>query len=199
MINHARWGALLGSALVLMLAACTLPGLPAPEPTATPRPTRTSLPTFTPTATDTPTPAFTATPSRTSTPTVTNTPLPTSTFTRVPPTSTFTRLPPTNTPRPTSTFTPAPPTNTPVPAFPYTASFVKSEPNCGVTIIIGLVKDRAGNLLGGVNIRVWASSWDGAVATSSGSLFPSPMSSPSTPMTRIASRAEAGRNRFKLT
>lgn len=95
------------------------------------------------------------------------TPTPTSTF---PPTQ---PLPPTNTPGPTDTPRPTEPvtpsstptiTTTPTPtATPNPYQFGAREPvflpNCGITMIKGMVETEDGQPLNGVTVRVW---WDGA-------------------------------------
>ncbi|MFQ6016144.1 MAG: hypothetical protein ACE5NP_11975 [Anaerolineae bacterium] len=124
-------------------AAALTPFLP---PTWTPTPTDTPIPT------DTPTPTTTHTPLPTDTPTVTPTDTPTLT-------PTDTRRPPTPTRRPTSTAT-LPPTATPTPAWAYRISGGPwSHPNCGLQGVFGVVRDKAGNVKGGVTVKVVAERW----------------------------------------
>lgn len=92
---------------------------------------------------------------------------PTATFPPTqPPPPTNTRGP-TNTPRPVQTRPPAAtptvtntpgPTNTPNP-YQFGAEQPVFQPNCGVTMVKGLVKTETGQPLNGVTVRVW---WDGA-------------------------------------
>lgn len=79
----------------------------------------------------------------------------------------------TSPPQPTNTPAPPPaaaPTATPTPQFQYTGSVGEIYPNCGSTGILGIVRDKSGNIKGLVTVRVWAEGWDGATTFTSGGL-----------------------------
>lgn len=126
-----------------------------PFPPPAPSPLALAVPTFPPTWTPMPTATSTPTTLPTLAPTVTPLPPPTATSM---PRPTPQPVPPTATP----TVTP-----TPTPALWFSVVGTRSYPNCGSLGVQGFVWDKAGNLKGGVAVKVWAEGWEGGTTTSS--------------------------------